>query len=133
MATSEMAKTIGSAAELFGFTNVPNISDVNPIYQMPFSLASTQISTPVTKLSLQPKQETALGAVQHGGGEEDELTMKSFLQRESFLVGSNWDTTDTPGTSLFTSHVTPQLWQSNGSTQMAFPPMGYLSQMFQYL
>ena len=132
MATSEMAKTIGSAAELFGFTNVPNISDVNPIFPTPFSLASTQISTPITKLSLQPKQETALGASQHGGREEDELTMKSFLQRESFLVGSNWDTTDTPGTTLFTSHVTPQLWQSNGSTQMAFPPMGYLSQMFQY-
>nr|ULF99923.1 MAG: hypothetical protein [Marnaviridae sp.] len=131
-ATSEMASMLGKTAELFGFTNVPNISDVNPMMQVPFNLASTQISSPLTKLSLQPKQEIALGSVQHGGMAPDDLVMKRFLQRESFLVGSNWTTSHTPGTIEFTTGVSPQLWQTNGTTQLAFPPMGYLSQVFQY-
>nr|ULG00035.1 MAG: hypothetical protein [Marnaviridae sp.] len=131
MATSMTASAIGSVASLFGFTNVPNISDVQPVKQMPFQLASTEISEPVHKLSLQPKQETSIGSVQHGGLPEDELVISRFAGRSSFLVGSAWTTDLTPGASLFTCGVTPSLLQAV-SNETAHTPMSYLANHFQY-
>lgn len=131
-ATAGVASTVGKVASLFGFTNVPNIRDIEPMRQLPFELASTEISAPVTKLSLQPKQEIAVGTVQHGGSGEDDLVMTRFAGRSSFLVGSLWPTSSVPGDILFTSFVTPQLWQTNGTNQIVFPPAGYLTQLFQY-
>lgn len=131
MATEAAAKMAGGVASLFGYTNVPNISDVQPIKQMPFSLASTSISEPITKLSLQPKQEIALGSTQFGGPSEDEMSIQSFVSRKSFVVGTNWTTTQIPGDVLFTSAVTPYMYQTSGA-QVAFTPMAYLSQYFQW-
>lgn len=131
-ATETVANGLGKVASLFGFTNVPNIRDVEPIRSLPFELASTEISTPLTKLSLDPKQEIAVGSTQYGGRPDDELSIKHFAGRQSYLVGSNWATTAVPGDILFTTFVTPQLWQTDGSSQVVFPPAGYLSQMFQW-
>lgn len=131
-ATAGVASTVGKVASLFGFTNVPNIKDIEPIRQLPFELASTEVSAPVSKLSLQPKQEIAVGSQQHGGDGHDDLVIKRFAGRSSFLVGSLWPTTSVPGDILFTSFVTPQLWQTNGSNEVVFPPAGYLTQLFQY-
>lgn len=135
MATSTVAGALGKFAGALGFTNVPNVSDISPMRQLPFELASTQISAPLTKLSLQPKAETAVGASQHGGGMDDELNIKRFAGRQSFLVGSTWTTSLVPGDVLFTSSVTPGLRQkttASGIFAQAFPPMGYVGQAFQY-
>jgi len=131
MATQMAASKIAGVASLFGFTNVPNISDVSPMKQVPFQLASTEISEPVHKLSLQPKQETAVGSVQHGGDGEDDLVLSKFVGRSSFMVGSQWDTTLTPGTALFTTIVSPGMVQV-GSNKMAHTPFSYAANHFQY-
>lgn len=132
-ATSEVSSMVGKFASLFGFTNVPNIRDVEPVQQRPFELSSSEISTPVSKLSLQPKQEIAIGSKQHGGGDEDELHISRFVGRQSFLVGSLWSTTAVPGDILFTSFVSPLVNQGDAAQgEIALPPMGYLSQLFQY-
>jgi len=99
--------------------------------QMPFQLASTEISEPVNKLSLQTKQETTIGAAQHGGTTTDELTIKSFAGRSSFIVGTQWDTTLVPGDVLFTTAVSPQMFNSI-SGQIAHTPMSFLANHFQW-
>nr|ULF99943.1 MAG: hypothetical protein [Marnaviridae sp.] len=130
-ATEMAAGTLSGAASYFGFTNVPNVSDVQPYKPMPFQLASTEISEPVNKLSLQTKQETCVGAAQHGGSPHDELTIKSFAGRTSFIVGSQWNTTAAPGEILFTTAVSPQMFNSVG-TQVAYTPVGWLANNFQW-
>jgi hypothetical protein len=130
-ATEMVANGVGKIASAFGFTNVPNVSDVRPMKPVPFSMASADISEPVTKLTLDAKQETALGAAQHGGRPHDELDIKSFVTRSSFVVGLNWPTTSPPGEALFTSFVTPRMFQRS-STQIAHVPMSYLANHFQY-
>lgn len=130
-ATQMAASAVASVSSFFGFTNVPNVSDVAPMKQMPFQLASTEISEPVAKLSLQAKQETAVGSLQHGGLAEDELVIERFAGRSSFLVGSQWDTTLTPGTVLFTTMVNPAAFQSSGSV-IAHTPVSYIANHFQY-
>lgn len=131
MATEMASNAIGKVASIFGFTNVPNISDVAPMKQMPFQLASTSVSEPVMKLSMQPKQETAVGSKQHGGDGEDDLAISRFVGRSSFLVGSTWDTTMTPGTPIFTTAVHPAMF-NNTATAVAYTPVGYLQNFFQY-
>jgi hypothetical protein len=131
MATEMAAKTAGAIADFFGFTNVPNVSDVQPFKQVPFSLASTEISEPVTKLSLQAKQETAVGSQQHGGSDCDELAISHFCGRSSFLTGSTWTTTAPPGEALFTTNVHPNMFDRS-STQIAHTPMSYIANHFQW-
>jgi hypothetical protein len=131
MATQMASTAIADVASYFGFTNVPNISDVAPMKPMPFQLASTAISEPVHKLSLQPKQETAIGSTQHGGYGEDDLVLSRFAGRSSFVVGSEWLTTATPDTPIFTTAVTPALFQVT-SDQLAHTPMSYAANHFQY-
>nr|QUS52704.1 polyprotein [Mute swan feces associated picorna-like virus 8] len=131
MATQMASTAISDVASYFGFTNVPNIADVAPMKQMPFQLASTAISEPVHKLSLQPKQETAIGSKQHGGLGEDDLTISRFVGRTSFVVGSEWTTTLTPGTPIFTTAVTPATFQT-GLNQLGHTPLSYAANHFQY-
>lgn len=131
MATKTVANGVGQIASYFGYTNVPVIEDVKPIKQMPFQLASAHISEPANKLSLQPKQEIALGASQHGGDVEDELAISHFAGRTSFVVGSDWTTTAPPGEALFTTAVNPAMFQKTASS-IAHTPVSYLAQHFQY-
>jgi hypothetical protein len=131
MATSQVAKKLSSWAGYFGYTNVPNVSDVAPIKQIPFSLASTDISEPVQKLSLHAKAETSVGSQQHGGPSVDELAFNSFLCRRSFLVGTDWLTTSAIGEPIFTTAVAPQMFQRS-STQISHTPVSYAATMFQY-
>jgi hypothetical protein len=131
MATEMVSSAVGKVASFFGFTNVPVVADVMPVKQMPFQLASSAVSEPVCKLSLQPKQETAIGAVQHGGEPEDELVISRFAGRSSFIVGSQWDTTLVPNTTLFTTAVTPSMFQRT-INEIAHAPVSYLAHHFQY-
>lgn len=129
---TEMAATkLGDMAKFLGFTNVPDVSDVKSFKPIPFSLASTEISEPVQKLSLQAKQETAVGAEHHGGESEDELHIVRFAGRSAYIARAVWSTTLAPGNVLFTTGVCPQMF-TRTSTEIAHSPMSYLANFFQY-
>jgi len=128
---AQVSGVVSSVAGYFGFTNEPVTDDVTPMKQVPFQLASSEISEPVMKLGLQPKQSISVGGAQFGGSEEDDLAISRFVERTSFIVGSAWDTTLTPGTALFSTHVCPGMFQLVG-TQVAHSPLSYISKLFQY-
>lgn len=130
-ATSKAASMVATVANALGFTNVPNVSDVAPMKQKPFTLASGEISEPMGKLTLSAKQEVKLGKSAYGATEEDELHLTRFAGRESFLASTVWPTTLVPGDSLFVSGVTPMLTAST-PTAVAFTPMAYAATAFQY-
>lgn len=132
-ATETAANAIGSIANFFGFTNVPNVSDVEPIKPVPFQLASSSISEPVMKLSLQPKQEIAVGSEYCGGSQEDELMIEKLVSRESFLCGTLWATTAAQNDVLFKSQVTPCLYEFDSTRKcVGHTPLSYWSCLFEY-
>lgn len=132
-ATETAANMVGSVANYFGFTNVPVIEDVKPIKPIPFQLASSSISEPVMKLSLQPKQEIAIGGEQDGGSNEDELAIQKLIERESFLCGTLWTTTASTNDTLFVSAVNPSFYDFDTSTKaVAHTPLSYWACMFDY-
>ncbi len=132
LATSEAATMAATVAGALGYTNVPNVSDVAPMKQRPFNLASTEISEPTEKLTLSAKQETTIDASHYGAPSEDELTVLQFCKRESYLVGTDWTTSNVPSDSLFTWGVSPLAHQMNPSSETVMTPMCYASTGFQW-
>lgn len=133
-ATEVVSDAVGNVASFFGFTNVPVIEDVTPMKSLPFhTLASAHISEPINKLSLQPKQETAIGPV-HGDTQVDPLHIANFASRESFLGGTLWTTTNVEDDILFTASVQPSLYETEGTTnyKIYHTPMSYPTEFFQY-
>jgi hypothetical protein len=134
-ATEMAASTVGNIASIFGFTNVPNVKDVEPMKSVAFhTLASSEISEPINKLSLQPKQEISVDGSYAGDPYADQLHITNFCQRESFLCGSLWTTAYAEDTILFTSCVAPFLYEkSTGTNYRVFhTPMSYAAKLFTY-
>jgi hypothetical protein len=139
-ATEIGASAVSKMASLFGYTNVPVITDVAPFQPMnaPF-LASAQIGTPLQKLALDPKQELSIDPSLHGFGSVDELAIANLKSKESYFGATSWATSDPAGTLIFNCQVTPtlngQLPITNTSsftagTRVWHTPLSWLSSMF---
>lgn len=94
-----------------GFSNPPMIQD-QPAYRPTAfpPLASTEISYPVDKLTVDPKNELSIDPGMIGLDSKDELEIKSLVTRESFLGQGSWSTADAVDKLLFSSIVHPVLW-----------------------
>ncbi len=141
-ATTIGATAIANVASMFGFTNVPNISTVNAIVPTTTPhLASCEISTPIQKLSLDPKQELSLDPSLHGLTSEDEMCIKSIVQRESTLTLTSWSTADAVGTVVFNANPSPMLFgrveildgaSARKAHRIYHTPMSYVGMLFQH-
>lgn len=115
-ATEMGAKAIGGIAKLFGFTNVPVIQDTQPYRPSPFpQFASPELGFPVEKLTLDAKNELSIDPSVVGTDSQDTLAIEALASRETFLCSSTWSTTSPVDTPLFTSRVTPWLFDINGT------------------
>lgn len=129
-ATEIGASAASNIAKLFGYTNVPVIEDVRPVRISTFpSLASAEIGYPHDKLSLDAKNELSIDPSIAGLGGEDELAIAHFVQRESYLTGTTWTSSQPADTSLFTSVVLPQLTYATGNV-IDFIPSAVVSNLF---
>jgi len=134
-ATHIGAGAIGRIASLFGFTNVPVISDVMPFKSLPFGgLASTEISQPVEKLTLDPKNELTIDPRTVGLPPVDEMSIPYITSKESYLTQSSWATSQATDTILFSSAITPCLVSIDSSNAnyniVQNTPAAYISNMF---
>ncbi|APG78918.1 hypothetical protein [Beihai picorna-like virus 48] len=136
-ATRLGATAIGAIASLFGFTNVPVISDTEPVRVEAFpKFANCETGFPVEKLTLDPKNELSVDPRIFGMPDgKDEMAISHIVQRESYLTMSTWSTADSPGTIKFSTLVTPNLYDTisiTGALVQQLTPMAWLSNMFQY-
>lgn len=141
-ATQIGASTVSSIASFFGFTNVPNISNVNPIYQMSAPhLATSDISVPYQKLVLDPKTELSIDPKLFGLSGEDELALSYLKKKESLFARTSWATTDPVNGKLLNLLVTPSLNVNvNIDNSVAatvgwrtyHTPLSYISQLFKH-
>ena len=132
-ATEMGARAVSGIAKLFGFTNVPVIESTLPYRPSPFpQLASPELGYPVEKLTLDAKNELSIDPTIVGLSAHDELSIESFVTRQSFLVSTPWSTATAVDTPLFTSKVTPCMWLggSNSGDTNQYTPLGLASRMF---
>jgi hypothetical protein len=132
-ATRIGASAVSTIASLFGFTNVPVITDTQPYRPEAFpKLASTEIGFPVEKLTLDPKNELSVDPTILGLESTDEMVMSHLLQRESYLTTTTWSTANAVDDILFTSRVMPNLYDNDGAAnpKIYLTPTAWLSELF---
>lgn len=133
-ATEIGATAIAAGASAIGFTNVPVIEDVcpyRPASNPPFS--STDIGYPIEKLTIDAKNELTIDPSTLGLPPDDELQIKYLSNREALLTICNWSTTNNVDDILFTTAVTPSLYQFIPLTNQTLynqTPMCWVSQLF---
>ena len=109
-ATEIGASAVSSIASLFGFTNVPVLDDVAAFKNLPFhSMASTQISCPFEKLTLDPKNELTIDNRVAGGNGVDELAISYLCAKRNVFSLPNWAATSAAGDILAEINVNPCL------------------------
>jgi len=136
LATQIGASAISKIAHLFGYTNVPNIKDVDPVNIKPFhNFADTSISFPIDKLTMDSKNELSISQ-QIGGipDIDDPLAIESLCNRQSFLATVPWATSDPADQPLFYMNVGPNqcnTYTINANDTAIYPtPMSYVASQF---
>ncbi len=135
-ATEIGARAVSSVARAFGFSNPPVIDDVRPFAPKSFhAFSSVDTSVPADKLTLDPKNEVTVDASVTGYSDEDQLTIASLVQRESFVQGTLWDETAAENTVLWTAPVTPMVVgqaTTGAQTTLNHTPAAYIGRAFSF-
>lgn len=137
-ASSMATSTIGKIAHLFGYTNLPNMNNVN--YLKPHAaphFASSDVSVPFEKWSLDPKTEMSIDPTLHGLPSTDELDISYLIQKEAFLCTFEWTQSQAVDTLQFAACVTPDLFNytsagGTGKTAYYDTPLRYFTRLFQF-
>nr|QUS52722.1 hypothetical protein 2 [Mute swan feces associated picorna-like virus 19] len=133
---STVASAVSMVADVFGYTNVPNIEGVSPFKDLPFhSMASSEISQPIEKLTLDPKNELTVDGHVTGITQKEELQIDSLCRRESYIDSFTWTAADATNTLLWGTKVTPALLVVEGTTpdrRYSLTPMAMVNQLFSF-
>lgn len=133
-ATEIGAKAVSGIAQIFGFSNVPIIDPIAPMtLQLNPTLATSQISYPVQKMTFDPKAELTVDNSAIGFSSEDELTVSNLVQKRSYLGYTIWSSSDPVDTNLFSARVTPSMYDHlpiTGGSQLNMTPLDMVARMF---
>jgi hypothetical protein len=135
-ATSIGARAIAGIASIFGFSNVPVIDETKPMRnEVAPQFASCEISYPVQKLTLDPKNELSIDPRITGiNSGLDEMDINHLVTRDSYLCMLTWTTAQTLDQILFWSRVGPNLYDctnvANNQRLLYMTPMSYIANLF---
>jgi hypothetical protein len=131
-ATSSVASGFASVAAALGFTNVPNMDPVDAVKLQPFPHnASCEVSVPVDRSAVDPKNEVCLDPRTVGLDGTDELSIAYIAGREAWIGNAILSSTDSVDTLTLVSRVSPMLCaQYTANTPIHFTPMCYVGNMF---
>jgi hypothetical protein len=107
-ATQMVANGLGAVASLFGFSRPPIIEDVTPMRRYVLgNITNTDRKDPVTKLTVDSKQEVSVDPAIFGVDVEDELTIKHIASTESYITQFPWAITTSSGGTIWAARVSP--------------------------
>jgi len=132
-ATQIGANTVASVAASLGFSNPPVIEDTKPVKNQGIpQLAAPELSYPIEKLTIDPKNELTVDPGALGLPNHDELSLQHLSSKEAYVCTFNWSTADSADALLFSSAVTPETFDSDAATNatLFMTPMCWLTTMF---
>jgi hypothetical protein len=133
MATQTIASAIGSVAKLFGFSRPAILEDIKPYAPRVLgNLSNTSGGELVSKLTLDPKQETTIDSRAVGLSGADEMVIANIAQKESYLTSFAWEQAAPSGFLLFNSEVSPVLWEGTITGGLALPACAFAALPFRY-
>jgi len=132
-ATKIGADAVGGIASLLGFSNPPVIENTMPVKSQGIpQLASPEISYPIEKLTIDPKNELTVDPSALGLPAHDELSILHLTSKESYLTTFNWASSDSADALLFSSAITPEMFDmdNTATAPLYLTPMAWISAMF---
>jgi hypothetical protein len=126
---------VANIASLFGYCRPvvdAAIVPYKPVYAG--NMANCNVPDSCTKLTTDIKQETTIDPRTVGLGGVDEMNLKSIITRESYLTSFDWNVSTMAGIKLFTTQVTPYMWDVlnlGGSEEIHMTPACHAGMLFQ--
>ncbi|APG76698.1 hypothetical protein 2 [Beihai razor shell virus 2] len=139
LATNIASAATASIARIFGYSNVPTLSNTIPNkIRTVGNLANTQVGEVIEPLTLDPKNELSIDPRTVGYDGADELLISNYAGRESFFTTFDWLGTYPSDTEVFKTYVTPELanidtalYATAGSYKVvSMTPAGHIAQLF---
>lgn len=128
------SRAVSTIASMFGFSNPPNVKDVNAVQNKSFhAFANTETSMPADKLSVDPHNEVTIDNSVAGVDGKDELGINYLSSKTSYLTQVDWQGSDAAGTKLMTYAVSPGICKttlSGVTTSYFLPPVAWVGNMF---
>jgi hypothetical protein len=136
-ATTIGASAVASIASMFGYSNIPVISNAAPMKSAPFhGMASSHISNVIDKLTIDPQNELSISPTTVGLPPVDELAIANLTSRMAIIATPNWATTDATNTLLFAANVVPTLCELDTATAnqiiLIETPVSMVSRLFEH-
>jgi len=133
-ATQIGAGAFSRVAKFFGFTNPPNVANIQPYKDMPYGgFTSSDISPSTHPLTLDPKSELTIDPTTVGLPPDDELNIEHFCSRKSYMSTVDWDTSDAVGALLFSTTLSPETCVRNDAGNLVWStPVAHTAQAFKY-
>ncbi len=136
-AASKIAGGVAKVAKFFGFSNTAVVSSVMPFKNLPFhAFASPEISAPIEKLTLDTKNELTIDPRSVGLSGDDDMLIKNFIQRESYLAEFTWASEKVADDWLWGMAVTPNYFATDTiltSVPVLYQtPVGHLARLFRF-
>lgn len=126
---------VANIASLFGYCRPvvdAAIVPYRPVYAG--NMANCNVPDSCTKLTTDIKQETTIDPRTVGLSGVDEMNLKSIITRESYLTSFDWNVSTMAGIKLFTTQVTPYMWDVlniGGSEEIHMTPACHAGMLFQ--
>jgi len=136
MATQMVANAVSSLALAFGFsrpTSVTPSTMVTP--QIMGNMANSNIGDTCVKLTYDAKQELTIDSRTCGLAGDDEMTISSIAQRETYITTFQWPISANAEDFLWVTDVTPVIWDTvdiGGNTELHMPACCFAALPFQY-
>ena len=110
-ATELAAGATASIASLFGYSRPVNIETSIPfVPHLLGNMSNANVKDSSTKLTLDIKQELTVDPRTMGLGSNDEMTISSIAQRESYLTNFPWAVSTPTESLLWNTEVSPVTW-----------------------
>jgi hypothetical protein len=133
-ATQQILTGLGQWASLLGFSRPQILTDLGPVRMFPAGhMAVCDRPEMIQKTSMDSKQELSIDPRVVGLGPEDELSIVSIAQRESYLTQFTWTVAAAADTLLFSIPVSPCQSDTNGvAPEIHMVPMNFVSLPFTF-
>lgn len=132
-ASSTVTSKFANFASSIGYTNVPNMKEVSYVKNSAFPQnSSCEVSVPTDRSCVDPKNELTLDPRTVGLDGTDELEIAYLACKETYIGTAVLSSSDAVDTLTLVARVTPELGFNAGVNEPnQYPPMGYLSTMFE--
>ncbi len=130
------ATAVSRIAKIFGFSNAPVTSNVDPVQNKVFhAFANTETRVPLDKLAIDPANEVTIDNRVTGDVGEDPLIIQSLVKRPSLVRIVQWNSSTPANTIIQHGTVTPAILRTSAGTSQTYQyytPSGWVSAMFRF-